>query len=548
MTPLDVEMLEQLLSQTNYDPGKTRFLVDGFKNGFRLGYTGNRKVRLKSPNLKFQGIGNEVELWNKVMKEVKLGRYAGPFEKIPFDYYIQSPIGLVPQDNGRSTRLIFHLSYPRNTKEKLSVNANTDPKACSVSYPDFTDAIRLCIKTGKSCRLAKSDMTSAFRNLGMSKLDFCLLIMKAKDPKTGIFKYFVDKCLPFGASISCAHFQTFSNAVAHIVRAKTGKDLINYLDDYFFTVLMKLLCNSQVQTFLDICKLIKFPVSLEKTFWATTQLVFLGLLIDTVLQTVSLPKEKIDKANELITKALMKKKITLHDSQKICGLLNFMGRAIVPGRSFTRRLYASTVGKTNLKPHHHIRITQSMRLDLQTWKQFLAHQAAFSRLFMDFTKFYTVDEIDFFSDASKNSRLGMGAVCENSWMMQQWDSDFVEKMNPSIEYLELYAVVAAFLNWVRRFMNRRIVVFCDNISVVYMINKTSSTCKNCMALIRILVLSSMIENVRVYMKYVQSKKNFRADMLSRLKIKQFKELFPNSETSPTPVPEMIWPMAKIWIQ
>ena len=37
------------------------------------------------------------------MKEVKEGRYAGPFKDNPYKYYIQSPIGLVPKDNGKNT-------------------------------------------------------------------------------------------------------------------------------------------------------------------------------------------------------------------------------------------------------------------------------------------------------------------------------------------------------------------------------------------------------------------------------------------------------------
>ena len=50
------------------------------------------------------------------MKEVKLKRFAGPFESSPFEDFIQSPVGLVPKDNGKDTRLIFHLSYPRTGK------------------------------------------------------------------------------------------------------------------------------------------------------------------------------------------------------------------------------------------------------------------------------------------------------------------------------------------------------------------------------------------------------------------------------------------------
>ena len=43
-------------------------------------------------------------------------------KKPPFEHFIQSPISLVPKDNGAKTRLIFHLSHPRSGKYR-SVNA-----------------------------------------------------------------------------------------------------------------------------------------------------------------------------------------------------------------------------------------------------------------------------------------------------------------------------------------------------------------------------------------------------------------------------------------
>ena len=196
-----MEVLQQLLIESEYDKEETEFLVEGFKNGFSIGYNGNQNVRINSPNLKFREVGNATMLWIKVMKEVKEHRYAGPFETIPFDSYIQSPIGLVPKDGGKDTRLIFHLSYPRG--KKSSVNANTPIHLCTVQYPDFNEAIQLCLKAGKSCKIAKSDIKPAFRNLGIRRQDWKFLIMKAVSPVNGKTYYFVDKCLPFGASISC---------------------------------------------------------------------------------------------------------------------------------------------------------------------------------------------------------------------------------------------------------------------------------------------------------------------------------------------------------
>ena len=259
------------------------------------------------------------------MKEVKLKRYAGPFKEIPFDNFIQSPIGLVPKDNGKDCRLIFHLSYPRGTLKLL--NAKTPPELCSVKYPDFDKAIQLCLAARVEYKIDRSDFSSAFRHLGIKKDNWKYLIMKACSPLDQQWYYFIDKCLPLGASISCAHFQSFSDAVAHLVKNQTKRDLVNYLDDFLMVALLAFLCNQDLKAFLRICERIKFPVNLDKMFWASSCLVFLGMLINTIHQTVSVPQEKIHKAQILIDRVLSKKcrKITIADLQKICGFLNFLG-------------------------------------------------------------------------------------------------------------------------------------------------------------------------------------------------------------------------------
>ena len=519
---MNIEEFHNLLVASKYDQEETEFLIEGFTNGFSIGYEGPADVKITSPNLKFREVGNDIILWNKVMKEVKEKRYAGPFSKIPFDNYIQSPIGLVPKDGGKDTRLIFHLSYPRG-HNSTSVNANTPEELCTVKYPDFNEAVQICIKEGKNCKIAKSDMKSVFRNLGIKADHWKYLVMKAKSPVDGKIYYFVDKCLPFGASISCSHFQRFSITIKHIVQWRTKKSLVNYMDDFFFAHILKLLCNSQVNEFLRVCDSIKFPVSLEKTYWATTQLSFLGLLIDTVSQCVCIPVDKVQKAVNLIRLILenKSKKVTLNQLQKVCGFLNFLGRCVVPGRAFTRRLYAY-IANDKLKPHHHIRVNTEMRQDLEMWLTFLNHPTIFCRPFLDFSHVLVATEIDMFSDTS--GKIGMGAICKSSWMYQLWSPEFIERNKPSIEYLELYAVTAAVLTWIHQFKNRRIILFCDNKSVVDMINFTTTSCKNCMVLVRIIVLKGLLENVRIFARHVEGTKNVFADSLSRNKIKLFKDL------------------------
>ena len=316
VTPVDTGKLRKLLEETEYPKEKIDWLINSFEQGFDLGYCGPENVQRLAPNLKLN-VGNETILWNKVMKEVKAKRYAGPFSKVPFKTFIQSPIGLVPKDQGKDTRLIFYLSYPRNGS---SVNSETPHDLCSVKYPDFDEAVRRCLDEFESTFngmdlkfifVGKSDMRSAFRNLGMSVRFFKFLVMKARSPIDGKWYYFVDKCLPFGAAISCSHFQTFSNAVAHIVQVKIQKKVINYLDDFLFVAILKIWCDDQIRTFLEVCDLIKFPVSMEKTFWEEKCVVFLGLLLDTINRIVCVPEVKIRKAIDLIDQLLLQKKTTV---------------------------------------------------------------------------------------------------------------------------------------------------------------------------------------------------------------------------------------------
>ena len=549
MTPVKPGILKQLLEETQYDPEKTKFLIDGFTEGFDLGYRGPEDVKMTSPNLKFV-IGDSTLLWNKVMQEVRVGRYAGPFDEIPFDNYIQSPIGLVPKDGGTKTRLIFHLSYPKDAQ--TSVNANTPEDLSSVSYADFEEAVRICLKEGKGCFAAKSDFSSALRHLCLARKFWKYLVMKARHPVTGVWYYFVDKCMPFGASISCANFQKFSDALSHIVKTKTGKENVNYLDDFFFVALLRYICNNQVRVFLDICKMINFPVSLEKTFWGTTRIIFLGLLIDTVKQIVCLPLDKVERALNLVNYVLNKRprKIKLGILQELCGFLNFICKAIVPGRAFTRRLYA--YGNHLTKKHHHLPVSREMRLDLETWLVFLQTPLIYNRPFLDLSNEVWAIDIDLATDASGNPHLGMGGTYRDRWFIQQWNHKFILKHKPSINYLELYAVTVAVFMWISEFQNQRVTLFCDNMSVVHMINSNTSSCKNCMVLIRLIVLESMTHNVRVTAKHLEGKSNIYPDLLSRLKYDQFwRTARANGKRfrgKTMQIPELLWPMQTLWIE
>ena len=80
-----------------------------------------------------------------------------------------------------------------------------------------------------------------------------------------------------------------------------------------------------------------------------------------------------------------------------------------------------------------------------------------------------------------------------------------------------------------------------------MVNNMTSKCKNCVVLIRLLVLDNLRHNQRVSVKYVTSKNNFLADYLSRLKIGLFKRQAPYMKEQPDKITEQLWPLSKLWV-
>ena len=80
VTPINVDKLAEYLQ--GYDPTLLKFLVAGFRYGFRIPYQGPRQFRLSKnlPSLR----GNESVLRQKINNEIKLGRVGGPFSAPPF--------------------------------------------------------------------------------------------------------------------------------------------------------------------------------------------------------------------------------------------------------------------------------------------------------------------------------------------------------------------------------------------------------------------------------------------------------------------------------
>ena len=198
------------------------------------------------------------------------------------------------------------------------------------------------------------------------------------------------------------------------------------------------------------------------------------------------PQEKKNKALALLHEAVSRNNHQVKFIQKLAGTLNFLHRAIVPGRAFTRGLYRKlklTNGKgQQLKQHHHVTVGTEFKLDCKVWIQFLSSEnLKICRPFLD-AEAPEGQVLNFASDAAKSEILGIGAVFNDNWLYMAWGKAFIKNMDPSIEFLELLALTAAVVTWSRDhrlLRNNRVVVFCDNQAVIQVVNNYTSSCPQC---------------------------------------------------------------------
>ena len=201
-----------------------------------------------------------------------------------------------------------------------------------------------------------------------------------------------------------------------------------------------------------------------------------------------------------------------------------------------------------IKKFHHVRLDREFRLDCQVWYDFLSlpSRMVINRPMIDLTRQVTANQLNFFTDASASEILGFGCVYDKRWTWGFWPQGFIRQFHPSIEYLELFALCIGILTWELELSNMRIIVFCDNESVVSMVNDTASKCPNCMYLLRILVLNCLKFNRRVFCRHIMGKANKLADFLSRGKLAQFRKLAPDMNQFLDSLPESMWPISKLW--
>ena len=245
-------------------------------------------------------------------KEVEMGGILGPFSKSPFDSPRFSPLNSVPKRDSDERRLILDLSFPQG----VSINDGIQKdfylgEFSKLQLPSVDQLVTRIVQLGRGCKFFKIDLSRCYKQFLMDPLDF---------EKMGfIFEghLYFDCTLSMGSRSSTRCCQQVTNAVVYIY-VDSGYFAVNYLDDLgradtaeramaAYGALRQLLIDFGLKE------------AYNKSCPPTHCMTFLGLEVNTILFTLTIPASKLKEILMVLEQSEGKPTASLKDVQNWLG-------------------------------------------------------------------------------------------------------------------------------------------------------------------------------------------------------------------------------------
>ena len=210
-SPINVVRLQEEL-KNHPDRNFVDYLCNEIKFGFDTLVEEERITRIKESRNLQSALKQPVVVDELVSKELPNNFVVGPFDQPPYEHYRVSPIGVAESKYSKKKRLIVDLSSPHGDGDHSSINSLIDKEQCSLKYIKVDDAVQSIKMLGKGTWLCKTDISNAFKLLGIKQSQWNFYMFKWKG------KYYVCTRLVFGSRSSPVIFDTLSKAICWIAK------------------------------------------------------------------------------------------------------------------------------------------------------------------------------------------------------------------------------------------------------------------------------------------------------------------------------------------
>lgn len=349
-----------------------------------------------------------------------------------------SSIFLTPKPNGKS-RFILNL-------KKLNRFINTD----HFKLEDLRTAIKLVTQ---DCWMATLDLKDAYLlvNIHKDSRKYLRFIFEQK-----IYEFNV---LPFGLNTAPFVFTKITKPIVKLLRT-AGMLSTLYLDDWFLLGRTSSDCLLNLNITKKLLISLGFIINEEKSIFVPSMTCkFLGMIISSHEQTLSLPQEKRARISSVLQEFQKLRRCSVRKLAQVTGLLVSACPGIEYGLLHTKELERCKF--LNLKNDDDyekvINIPSSLQRDIHWWLNHIGNSVRRIR-----NDDY---QTEIFSDASTT---GWGAACLDNTASGSWSN---EERKKHINYLELLAAFIALKIFAKDLSNCQILLRVDNSTAVAYINR-----------------------------------------------------------------------------
>lgn len=296
----------------------------GIKHGF---HTGVRSIlaRTFTPSNHQSALTQPQAVEEHIAKELKLGRYSGPFSPhelfLNIGHFRTAPLGVIPKPNGTSFRIIQDLSFPRNDPSNFSVNSEIDSTDFPCEWGTFAQCFFLVAAAPPGSQVAVFDVDSAYRNVPIAPSEQAHFCISWKN------QVYIDHCVAFGSASSAGLFGRVADAFVAIVKANGAQQVLKWVDDIIFfrypdNSLPTFSFTYDASLVFNTASYLGLPWSIPKFKDFASSFTYLGFLWDIPGRTVQIPQAKKTKFASRCQPWSVGQKRTLREAQQLLGSLN----------------------------------------------------------------------------------------------------------------------------------------------------------------------------------------------------------------------------------
>jgi hypothetical protein len=452
-----------------------------------------------------------------VSEEIQLGGLAGPFEKVPWWDTVLSPLMTAPKKPS-SRRTVYDASFG-----DFSLNNSTPGEfylgqPCVYTYPKIDDFRRLVLRCGPGSFMFKRDLSRFFLQIPLDPVEYHRVGMLWR----GLFFFFIG--LAFGLRHSGLQGQRLTDALSWIHRrlgleTANGEqfNVVNYSDDLGGCETELLRAEESFTKLKQLMDDLGLEESTKKAEAPANQLVYLGVMFDSILMQMRVPPEKLSEIKSEIGQWSRKTTITRRNLQSLLGKLFWVSRVVRLARVFMGRLLQQLRTMANIGENVKVKLSEDSRKDLKWWARYLEHFNGIQMIMEEDPFPLELSQLldrPFEVYAGDATPVGGGGWFGDQYWSRMLPRDLQDPQLP-IHVKEFWCLIVSARLWGKNWTGRAITLFCDNCSVVDTINHKKPRDPALLSLLREFLYIAVSFKFFPVVRKISTTDNYLADHISR---------------------------------